>query len=191
MWADQLTAVGTTAIAYDAIGNPTTYNGYSLTWDGRQLKEMEKTNSVIEFLYNADGIRTSKTVNGTEHVYTLNGSRIVSEAWGDILLIYLYDESGSPIGMQYRKSSYAADVFDTFYFEKNLHGDIIAIYTESGRKILEYTYDAWGNHTTTWHNVSGANSISQIYITNEEIRNTAEVFCIFLLGAGHDVYTAT
>ena len=106
--------------------------------------------SVLEFKYNADGIRTSKIVNNVEHIYTLNGSQIVSEAWGDILLIYLYDESGSPIGMQYRKSSYAADVFDTFYFEKNLHGDIIAIYTESGRKILEYTYDAWGNHSVTW-----------------------------------------
>ena len=34
---DQLTAVVSTAIAYDAIGNPTTYNGYSLTWEGRQL----------------------------------------------------------------------------------------------------------------------------------------------------------
>ena len=145
-----MAAVGTTAIAYDAIGNPTTYNGYELTWDGRQLKKMQKTNSVIEFRYNADGIRTSKTVNGVEHVYTLNGSQIVSETRGDILLIYLYDESGSPIGMQYRKSSYAADVFDTFYFEKNLQGDIIAIYTESGRKILEYTYDAWGNHSVTW-----------------------------------------
>ena len=111
---------------------------------------MQKTNSVIEFRYNDDGIRTSKTVNGTEYVYTLNGSRIVSETRGDILLIYLYDESGSPIGMQYRKSSYAANVFDTFYFEKNLQGDIIAIYTESGRKILEYTYDAWGNHSVTW-----------------------------------------
>ena len=150
VWGDQMTAVGTTAIAYDAIGNPTTYNGYSLTWGGRQLKKMEKTNSVIEFLYNADGIRTSKTVNGTEHVYTLNGSQIVSEAWLDRLLIYLYDESGSPIGMQYRTSSYAAGVYDTFYFEKNLQGDIIAIYTESGRKILEYTYDAWGNHSVTW-----------------------------------------
>ena len=34
---------------------------------------------------------------------------IVSETRGDILLIYLYDESGSPIGMQYRETSYAAD----------------------------------------------------------------------------------
>ena len=45
---------------YDAIGNPTTFNGYGLTWDGRQLKKMEKIENpdlAIEFLYNADGIR--------------------------------------------------------------------------------------------------------------------------------------
>ena len=64
--------------------------------------------SVLEFKYNAGGIRTSKTVGTVEHVYTLQGSQIVSEAWGDYLLIYLYDESGSPIGMQYRETSYAA-----------------------------------------------------------------------------------
>jgi len=113
--------------------------------------------SVLEFKYNADGIRTSKTVGNVKHVYTLQGSQIVSEAWGNYLLIYLYDESGSPIGMQYRESSYAADVYDTFYFEKNLQGDIIAVYNESGLKIVSYNYDAWGNHTYTWHDISSAN----------------------------------
>ena len=155
-----LPAIGSTAIAYDAIGNPTTYNGYSLTWDGRQLKKMGRNAYVLEFLYNADGIRTSKTVNGVEHVYTLNGSQIVSEAWSGTLFVYLYDESGSPIGIQYRYDSYAAGTFNTFYFEKNLQGDIVAIYTESGEKVLSYTYDAWGNHTTTWHNTSGANLLA-------------------------------
>ena len=38
-------------------------------------------------------------VSGSNHVYTLNGTRIVSEAWGNFLLFYLYDESGSPIGL--------------------------------------------------------------------------------------------
>ena len=45
---------------YDAIGNPTTFNGYGLTRDGRQLKKMEKIENpdlAIEFRYNADGIR--------------------------------------------------------------------------------------------------------------------------------------
>ena len=51
--------------------------------------------SVLTFAYNADGIRTSKNVNGTAHTYTLNGSQIVSEAIGNVLLVYLYDESGA------------------------------------------------------------------------------------------------
>ena len=61
---------------------------------------MQKFGLVMEFRCNADGIRTSKTVNGVEHVYTLNGTQIVSEAWGNNLFIYLYDESGSPIRIQ-------------------------------------------------------------------------------------------
>jgi len=161
-WKDQLTQIKkndvvTATFSYDAIGNPTTFNGYTLTWHGRQLKEMEKVGSVIEFVYNADGIRTSKTVNNVEHIYTLNGTQIVSESWYNNLLIYLYDESGSPIGMQYRTTSYAANTFDTFYFEKNLQGDIIAVYNENGVKVLSYTYDAWGNQSTTWHDRTGTN----------------------------------
>ena len=105
----------------------------------------------------ADGLRTSKTVNGVEHVYTLEGSRIVSESWGDNLLIFLYDESGAPIGMQYRNTTYAKDRFDTFYFEKNLFGDIVAVYNSSGVKVISYAYDAWGNQTVTWHNSYSTN----------------------------------
>ena len=75
-----------------------------------------------------------------------------TECDGDSALVqnlYLYDESGAPIGLQYRTKSYAANVFDTFYFEKNLQGDIVAIYNASGEKIGSYTYDAWGNCTVT------------------------------------------
>ena len=44
-----------------AQGNPTTYLGHTLTWEkGRQLKKFDN----IEYTYNANGIRTSKTVNG-------------------------------------------------------------------------------------------------------------------------------
>lgn len=148
-WGDQLTKVNNVAISYDAIGNPTTFNGYDLAWHGRQLRQMSRNGgqSLLKFMYNADGIRTNKIVDGVNHVYTLNGTQIVSEAWGNFLLIYLYDESGAPIGLQYRTKSYAANVFDTFYFEKNLQGDIVAVYNTDGDKIGSYTYDAWGNCT--------------------------------------------
>ncbi len=33
------------------------------------------------------GIRTSKNVNGTVHTYTLNGTQVVSETWGQRMLV--------------------------------------------------------------------------------------------------------
>ena len=62
-------------------------------------------------------------------------------------MVYIYDESGSPIGIQYRHTAYSLYKFDSFFFEKNLQGDVIAIYNELGEQIGAYFYDAWGNHT--------------------------------------------
>ena len=111
----------------------------------------------INYDYNDEGIRTKKDIDGEVHTYTLEGSCIVSEAWNDILIVYLYDESGAPIGMQYRTSSMAENTFYTFYFEKNLQGDIVAVYNENGVKVVAYTYDAWGNFTTNYYATAGTN----------------------------------
>ena len=125
--------------------------------------------SVYSFTYNNDGIRTSKTVNGIKHEYVLNGSQILAEKWKigstEYLLIFLYDESGLPIGLKYRTSAYEEDQYDCFFFEKNLQGDIVAIYNATGTKIGSYTYDAWGNHTytTTIGNTSLENKIVSTY----------------------------
>ncbi len=62
--------------------------------------------------------------------------------------------------MLYRTNSYAVDTFDIFYFEKNLQGDIIAIYNASGTKLVSYTYDAWGNCSTTYYN-GGSSTAAQ------------------------------
>ena len=156
---DRLTQVGSTVYQYDAIGNPTTYNGYTLEWNGRKLMEMSMNvgQFLYTFAYNAEGIRTVKTNGSTIHHYTLNGSQIVTETWTtksssgaetpNHFLVYLYDENGAPIGLQYRNKTYGTYTFDTYYFEKNLQGDIIAIYNAAGKKIGTYTYDAWGNFT--------------------------------------------
>ena len=161
-WGDQLSLIQTNGtitamFSYDAIGNPIVYNGYLMTWDGRRLMTANGSGNEIAYAYNSDGLRTRKTVNGVDHIYTLEGSRIVTEAWGDNLLIYLYDESGAPIGMQYRNTTYAKDRFDTFYFEKNLQGDIVAVYNSMGDPVVYYSYDAWGNQTITWRNSYGPN----------------------------------
>ena len=65
-WHDLLTAVNGQAITYDASGNPLSYGGWSFDWqNGRQLKTASKTSDgkteTLEYAYDADGIRTSKT----------------------------------------------------------------------------------------------------------------------------------
>lgn len=164
-WGDLLTSYRGVSFTYDEIGNPLTYyNGssYTFTWEnGRRLKTASVGSNTLTFTYNHDGIRTSKTVNGVVHNYTVSGSLILTEEWGTNLVVYLYDANGAPIGMRYRTSSMAEGVFYTFWFEKNAQGDVVAVYNETGTKVLSYTYDAWGNKTTTVHNSSGSNSYAQ------------------------------
>ena len=136
VWKDLLTQVGTGAnstITYDANGNPTTYLGHTLTWEkGRQLKKFDN----IEYTYNANGIKTSKKVNGVCHSYTLDGTKILRETWGEDTLVPLYDNGDSVCGILYNSVPY--------YFIKNLQGDVIAIVDKTAQTVARYSYDAWG-----------------------------------------------
>ena len=115
----------------------------------------------MSFEYNDEGIRTSKTVNGVETVYYVNGGQIVAEKTGTRTIVYIYDALGTPIGMMYRTTSYAEGAFDVFWYEKNLQGDIVAVYNASGTKVATYTYsDAWGNHSVSYTN-GGASTGAQ------------------------------
>ena len=78
VWKDLLTGFDGKTISYDAQGNPTSYLGKTLTWEkGRQLKSFGGNT----YTYNANGIRTSKTVGGVKHTYTLEGTKILRETW--------------------------------------------------------------------------------------------------------------
>lgn len=76
----------------------------------------------------------------------------MAEEWDNHLVLYLYDADGSPIGMQYRNTTYAEGVFDTYWFEKNLQGDVVAVYNQAGTKLISYTYNAWGSSSATYYN---------------------------------------
>ena len=98
----------------------------------------------------------------------LDGSRIVSQTWGTNIFVFIYDENGSPIGINYTTAGPdALDSFQSYYFEKNLQGDIVAIYNSSGTKIGSYTYDAWGNVTTNYHT---SNSTESFVVTHNPFR---------------------
>jgi len=171
VWGDLLTKIGDSNVTYDAIGNPIsvrakdsddTYDyGYNMTWNGRELLSYTEFDylsgsneqDTVTYTYNIDGARTSKTVNGVEHKYIVDGSRIVAESWTENgvehFLVFIYDEMGAPIALKYRTGTYAAGTFDYYFFEKNYQGDVIAIYNDSGVKIGSYNYDGWGDFTIT------------------------------------------
>ena len=165
-WGDQLTSFGGNTITYDANGNPILYyNGYNFTWaNGTELVGATNSTYNLSFSYDDNGVRVRKVVNGVEHIYTVNGTQILTESWiadqVEHLLIYLYDANGSPIGMEYRNSTYAEGVFEPFYFETNLQGDIIAVYNKLGTKVISYTYDAWGNCSTISTGAAGSDLAS-------------------------------
>ena len=132
-WKDLLTGFDGKVIEYDAQGNPVKYLGHTLTWEkGRQLKKFDN----IEYTYNANGIRTSKTVNGIKHTYTLDGTKILRETWEGSTLVPLYDNEDSVCGILYNNVPY--------YFIKNLQGDVIAIVDKDAQTVARYSYDAWG-----------------------------------------------
>ena len=132
-WKDLLTGFDGKAIEYDAQGNPDKYLGHTLTWEkGRQLKKFDN----IEYTYNANGIRTSKKVNGVLHTYTLDGTKILRETWEGNTLIPLYDNEDNVCGILYNNIPY--------YFIKNLQGDVIAIVDKDAQTVARYSYDAWG-----------------------------------------------
>ncbi len=157
-WADLLTACNGVSITYDELGNPLTwYSGRNttMTWEnGRQLVQFANATSQYDFEYNADGLRTKKTVTNkrnskvtksTEY-YIVNGQYVgeVSTIGENTYVIsYVYDENGSPAGINVRASN-EPDV-KTYYFAKNLQGDIIAILNEQGNIEAKYVYNAWGD----------------------------------------------
>ena len=148
-WGDKLTSYRGQGITYDVIGNPLSYyNGtrWNFTWQsGRQLATATAGSKTCSFTYNDSGIRTSKTVNGTTHTYYLDGDRIIAEEWNGIVLVFLYDDNNSPIGMLYRNSQDETGEFEVFWYEKNVQGDIVAVYDGAGNKLINYVYDAFGN----------------------------------------------
>ena len=144
----EATSQGGMPITYDAIGNPLTYRGFTLTWqNGRQLASMKFRTINIGFTYDVDGLRTSKTVHNVdlEHKYYYVGNRLQYETISDSsALWYFYDADGNPSGIRYKDHN---GTVNDYYFVCNWRGDVIQIYNASGTLVGSYTYDAWGKVT--------------------------------------------
>ena len=137
-------------INYDDSGNPTSYKGDTITWNGRLMTSYTKGNRRYEYSYNSDGMRTVKKIyENNELIYTyiyiwdgdvLLASRIsTADSEEPTYVRYLYDDSGELYGMDYNGAGF-------FGFIKNLQGDIVSIVPLDSQSDGEVNieYDAWG-----------------------------------------------
>ncbi len=143
VWKDKLTKYGTYNITYDEIGNPLNYrNGITFSWkNGRWLASTTLSgNTTVTYQYNANGMRTKKTIGSTatNYYYDSNNNLIGLKSGADVAYFY-YDTDNSPISMKYNNNMY--------YYVKNLQGDIVKILDSNGSAVASYYYDAWGTIT--------------------------------------------
>ena len=155
-WGDLLTAYDGEEITYDGIGNPLSYRGWTMSWQGgRQLAGMTKGSDTLSFAYNESGLRTSKTVNGVTHNYVWQGSKLAADITDVYALYFHYDSSGEVIG--FTRTSNGTDT--EYFYVKNLQGDILKVITATGTEAATYTYDAWGRVLTSTGDLADINPL--------------------------------
>ena len=112
--------------------------GSTLTWErGRKLSTMSLANgSTASYKYNADGVRTQKTVGGVTTDYFLEGSTIVAQKTGNDVIWYYFGGDGTRDAIEYNGTVY--------YYMYNPQGDVIGLFDGNANVVVEYTYDSWG-----------------------------------------------
>jgi RHS repeat-associated protein len=141
--ANELTSLEGHTLTYDADGNLTSDATSSYTYNDRnQLTGLTQGSNTWSFAYDPFGRRASKTINDTTTSYLYDGENAVSETTGDSTAQLL---NGLGLDERFARttstatSSYLADGLDS----------TIALADSSGEPTTEYTYDPFGNSTTS------------------------------------------
>ncbi len=174
IYKDRLITFNNTTIPYNMLGSLTEYNGYSLTWSKGKLIGVSKGNLILgsqsyQYTYNGYGQRISKTyskLKGTSSLSTMYPGEVTGytkkynyDYYGRIIneigtityysdgtynqmIDYIYDMN-TIVGIKYTHGNDS----NTYFFERNILGDVIGIYDTQGNLKVKYIYDGYGNCT--------------------------------------------
>ena len=148
---DRLLSYGEESFDYDELGNPITYRGKACEWEkGRQLVGYDGN----AFEYDGLGRRISK--NTTQYTYDSNGN-LIKQSNGENTLEFVYDNKGV-VGVTHIINSRT----QKYFFRRNAQGDVIALLDNTGKVVVRYVYDVWGNHKAYDENGSEITSATHI-----------------------------
>ena len=104
-----------------------------------QLAETLTKNYKVSFTYDAEGLRTGKTVNGEKTVYVWDGDQVVMEL-----------SKGGAVQKRYIRGNdlvYAdkGENTEKTYYVTDMHGNVVQLLDESGNVTKTYEYDSFGN----------------------------------------------
>ena len=104
-----------------------------------QLTETLTKNYKVSFAYDAEGLRTGKTVNGEKTVYVWDGDQVVMEL-----------SKGGAVQKRYIRGNdlvYAdkGENTEKTYYVTDMHGNVVQLLDESGNVTKTYEYDSFGN----------------------------------------------
>ena len=173
-YKDRLVTYNGMSIPYDTLSCPTKLDDYNVTWTKGKLTRLSKGTrqtglESYNYSYNGYGQRNTKTYSRMEGTSGLNPIEVGEVT--EYVKKYKYDESGrlineastisyysvgnstenieyiynlnQIIGFKYTRGSQT----NVYNFERNLFGDVVGIYDESGNLKVKYIYDAYGNCT--------------------------------------------
>lgn len=123
---DKLLSFNGEECAYnETTGIQTKYRGKSLGWTNRRVSSYKG----IEFGYDGQGRRIAK--GSISYIYD-SQNRLLKQSNG---LEFFYDQSGVS------SVKYAGN---TYFYRKDILGNIIALIDTNGSVVVKYSYDAWG-----------------------------------------------
>lgn len=102
-----------------------------------QLTETLTKNYKVSFTYDAEGLRTGKTVNGEKTVYVWDGDQVVMEL-----------SKGGAVQKRYIRGNdlvYAdkGENTEKTYYVTDMHGNVVQLLDESGNVTKTYEYDSY------------------------------------------------
>ena len=154
--ANRLTQRGSATYNYDAEGNLTSDGANTYTWDARnQLTSISGPGLSASFQYDSFGRRTGKTVSGVSTSYLYDDLNVVQELSGTTptanMLTFGVDELFT-----------RTDSTGSFGYLLDALGSTVALADSSGAIQTSYTYEPFGNTTT-----SGTSSNSSQFTARE------------------------